>query len=75
MNGELDSLVSQANTIADDARSVSKSSMIERTIITSPALNFVTYSLMDAYRILVVHERRHFQQARRVIEESGFPVN
>jgi len=48
---------------------------LERTIITSPALNFVTYSLMDAYRIIVVHERRHFQQARRVTEESGFPVN
>ena len=47
---------------------------LERIIITSPALNIVTYSLMDAYRIIVVHERRHFQQARRVIEESGFPA-
>jgi hypothetical protein len=46
----------------------------ERTIITSPALSIVTYSLMDAYRIIVVHERRHFQQARRVTEESGFPT-
>lgn len=47
---------------------------LERTIITSPALNIVTYSLMDAYRIIVVHERRHFQQAQRVVEESGFPA-
>ena len=47
---------------------------LERTIITSPALNIVTYSLMDAYRIIVVHERRHFQQARRVVEETGFPA-
>lgn len=47
---------------------------LERTIITSPALSIVTYSLMDAYRIIVVHERRHFQQARRVTEESGFPT-
>ena len=45
----------------------------EKIIITSPALNLVTYSLMDAYRIIVVHERRHFQQAHRVTEESGFP--
>ena len=48
---------------------------LERTIITSPALSIVAYSLMDAYRIIVVHERRHFQQARRVTEEGGFPAN
>jgi DinB family protein len=46
----------------------------ERIIITSPAASLVTYSLMDAYRIMVVHERRHFQQAQRVIEERGFPT-
>jgi hypothetical protein len=46
----------------------------EHIIITSPAANLVTYSLMDAYRIIVVHERRHFQQAQRVTEESGFPA-
>jgi hypothetical protein len=47
---------------------------VERIVITSPAASFVTYSLMDAYRIIVVHERRHFQQAQRVTEESGFPA-
>jgi hypothetical protein len=47
---------------------------LERIVITSPAASFVTYSLMDAYRIIVVHERRHFQQAQRVTEESGFPT-
>ncbi len=46
----------------------------ERIVITSPALSFVAYSLMDAYRIIAVHERRHFQQAQRVTEESGFPA-
>jgi len=44
-----------------------------RIIITSPVAAVVTYSLMDAYRIIVVHERRHFEQARRVMEESAFP--
>jgi hypothetical protein len=29
---------------------------------------------MDAYRVIVVHEHRHFQQAKRVTEESGFPA-
>jgi len=33
----------------------------------------VTYSLMDAYRVIVVHAHRHFQQAQRVTAESGFP--
>lgn len=47
---------------------------LDRIVITSPAANFITYSLMDAYRIIVVHERRHFQQAQRVTKESGFPT-
>ena len=47
---------------------------LERIVITSPAANLITYSLMDAYRIIVVHERRHFQQAQRVTEQSGFPT-
>ena len=34
---------------------------------------FVTYSLMDAYTILVFHERRHFMQAGRVLQAEGFP--
>lgn len=46
---------------------------LEKIVITSPALGAVTYSLMDAYRIIVVHEHRHFQQAKRVTEETGFP--
>ncbi len=33
----------------------------------------VTYSLMDAYRIIVVHEQNHFVQAKRVMEWPGFP--
>ncbi|HEU4369346.1 MAG TPA: DinB family protein, partial [Methylomirabilota bacterium] len=41
--------------------------------ITSPVIPFVTYSLMDAYRIIVVHEQNHFVQASRVMESPGFP--
>ena len=47
---------------------------LERTIITSPVAAPITYSLMDTYRILVIHEHRHFQQAKRVTEESAFPA-
>jgi hypothetical protein len=46
---------------------------LERIVITSPAAAAITYSLMDAYRIIVVHEHRHFQQAKRVTEETAFP--
>ena len=47
---------------------------LESIIISSPVTSVVTYSLMDAYRVIVVHEARHFQQAKRVTEESGFPA-
>jgi hypothetical protein len=46
---------------------------LEKIIITSPVASVITYSMMDAYRVIVVHERRHFEQARRVTEESAFP--
>ncbi len=47
---------------------------LEKIIINSPVTAVVTYSLMDAYRVIVVHEHRHFQQAQRVTQESGFPA-
>ena len=46
---------------------------LEKIIITSPVAAAITYSLMDAYRIIVVHEARHSQQAKRVTEEASFP--
>lgn len=44
-----------------------------KTIITSPLLGIVTYSLDDTFTILVHHCRRHFNQAKRVTEMDGFP--
>jgi hypothetical protein len=46
---------------------------LSETRVTSPVAKFVTYSLLDALRILVFHERRHFNQAKRVLESEGFP--
>lgn len=46
---------------------------LEGTTITSPVLRFVTYSLMDACRIIVAHEQNHVVQATRVREAQGFP--
>jgi len=48
---------------------------LEKIVITSPVAGVVIYSLMDAYRLIVVHEQRHFQQAKRVTEEPGFPAS
>ncbi len=47
---------------------------LARTIVTSPVAAVATYSLLDAYRIVVAHERKHFEQARRVTEAEGFPA-
>ena len=46
---------------------------LKKTVVTSPISGFVTYSLLDAFRIVVTHERRHFEQARRVTESEAFP--
>lgn len=46
-----------------------------RTIVTSPLLGAVTYSLDDTYTILAVHCQRHLGQATRVMETEGFPAS
>lgn len=48
---------------------------LEGVTITSPVLRVVTYSLMDACRIIVVHEQNHFVQATRVMGHKAFPSN
>lgn len=68
----IDQFVEQQGKVIDAMKATSNLDL-ERIIITSPALSVITYSLMDAYRIIVIHERRHFQQAKRVADESGFP--
>lgn len=45
-----------------------------RIIITSPAATFVTYSLLDAFRIIVVHEQHHYGQTSRLLTMPGFPA-
>lgn len=46
---------------------------LRRTMVTSPVASVATYSLLDAYRIVIAHERKHFEQARRVTNVPGFP--
>jgi hypothetical protein len=47
---------------------------LRRTVVTSPAMALVTYSLLDVYRIFVAHARKHAEQARRVTQTEGFPA-
>ena len=46
---------------------------LEKIKISSPVTHLITYSLMDAYRIIINHEQRHLLQAKRVAEMDGFP--
>lgn len=45
-----------------------------RVIMVSPFVRFITYSVLDGYRLLVAHQRRHFEQARRVSKDARFPA-
>ena len=46
---------------------------LKEIIITSPVASIAAYSTLDAFRIMVTHERRHLLQAKRVMEAAGFP--
>jgi hypothetical protein len=41
-----------------------------RTILISPFVSFITYSVLDGLRLIVAHDRRHFEQAHRVLKAS-----
>ena len=69
----IEDFVAQQGKVIEGIKATSNLDL-EKIIVTSPAASMIAYSLMDAYRIIVVHERRHFQQAQRVTEESGFPA-
>lgn len=46
---------------------------IDKTIITSPTIKIITYSLRNAFQFLVEHEHRHINQAIRVRDNVNFP--
>lgn len=43
-----------------------------KMIITSP-IPRITYSLFVAYKTIALHDRRHFNQSKRVLQTQGFP--
>jgi hypothetical protein len=44
-----------------------------RAIMTSPFVRAITYSVLDGWRLIFAHDRRHFEQARRVTQSPQFP--
>jgi len=44
-----------------------------RAIMTSPFIRVVTYSVLDSWRLMFAHDRRHIEQARGVTQSPGFP--
>lgn len=72
----------QASIVADFAthqeeliKIISKlsSEQFEKGIMTSPVAKLISLNVKDVVRILLVHERRHLQQALRVKTHEGFP--
>jgi uncharacterized damage-inducible protein DinB len=46
---------------------------VDKCIINSPTITWITYSLRDALEFLFEHEHRHLNQAIRVKNHKGFP--
>jgi hypothetical protein len=54
-------------------RAVDRVADHKKTIVSSPVSGLITFSLKDAISIIVVHEERHFMQAKRLLKADGFP--
>lgn len=80
------SIVPPSDVPADivDQFSASQKEIIERmkslapldwnqTVVTSPFMKIMTYTVKDGMDILIEHEKRHVRQAKRVVETEGFP--
>ena len=44
-----------------------------RVVMTSPFVGFIVYSVLDGARLVLAHDHRHIEQARRVTQSPGFP--
>jgi hypothetical protein len=43
-----------------------------RAVMVSPFIRVITYSVLDGLRIVLAHDRRHLEQASRVMRTPGF---
>jgi hypothetical protein len=42
-------------------------------IMVSPFVRQITYTVLDGYRLIAAHQRRHFEQAERIAAHPEFP--
>ncbi len=72
---EADIIEQFARHVEDISQKIEACAQADRrkTVVTSPFLVVFTYTLEDAYTVLVEHSKRHFRQAQRVTEADGFP--
>ena len=69
----IDRYVENQNHLIEAIRKIPDSLDPMKTIITSPLMGLVTYSLDDCYEIIAIHGPRHFNQAKRLLENDQFP--
>jgi hypothetical protein len=43
-------------------------------VMVSPFVRVISYTVLDGWRLVVAHDWRHVEQARRVMQAPGFPV-
>lgn len=63
---QLESYIENCSKLLNHISSCRKVNL-DKTIITSPTLKFVTYNLRDVFTFLMTHQHRHINQAIRVI--------
>jgi hypothetical protein len=71
--GIIQRFVAYQHEAAERVRSLERRD-VSSIIMVSPFVSFITYSVLDGCRLIVTHQRRHFEQARREIQEPGFPT-
>ncbi len=64
--------IAHQHDIAERIREVERLGAAQ-IVMTSPFVGWITYSLIDACRLIAAHERRHLGQAQRVLATLGFP--
>jgi hypothetical protein len=69
----IEKFVANNEKVADAFRRL-EGADIDKTVVSSPFLKVMTYSVRDGMTALVEHERRHFRQAERVTAIPGFPA-
>jgi hypothetical protein len=69
----IDRYVENQNQLIEAVNCVPADIDPKKTMVTSPLMGLVTYTLDDCYEIIAVHGPRHFNQAKRVMDDPRFP--